>query len=227
MSEYSVLREQMVVEQIRARGVRDKRVLRAMAKVRREAFVPPGLRDKACADSPLPIGSGQTISQPYIVAYMIEALALEGGEKVLEVGAGSGYAAAVLAEIAGDIYAIETIGELASKAQANLIDEGYDNVHVLHADGTQGWIEHAPFDAILVSAGAPAVPQALQSQLAVGGRMVVPVGSDRQAQTLIRITHTESGHFERESLADVCFVPLVGEEGWDGAQPRPESGHTE
>jgi protein-L-isoaspartate(D-aspartate) O-methyltransferase len=223
MSDFAKLRNRMVLEQIHARGVRDTRVLEAMGKVRREAFVAEALRDLAYADRPLPIASDQTISQPYIVAYMIEALALQGGETVLEIGAGSGYAAAVLAEIAGEVYAIERIGALAEKAASHLMDEGYENVHVLHADGTKGWIDFAPFDAILVSAGAPEVPEALRSQLAVGGRMVVPVGRDPRAQELIRITRREAGAFDREDLADVRFVPLIGEEGWEAEQPAPET----
>ena len=154
---------------------------------------------------------------------MVEALALRGGEKVLEIGAGSGYAAAVLAEIAGDVYTIERIGQLAQKAASHLIDEGYDNVHVLHEDGTRGWLDEAPFDAILVSAGAPDIPETLLSQLAKGGRMVVPVGSDMRAQELIRITRLENGQFDREDLADVRFVPLIGEEGWEVEEPRLET----
>ena len=223
MSDFSELRKRMVAEQIHARGVRDAPVLEAMGKVRREVFVPEHLHDLAYADTPMPIAEEQTISQPYIVAYMIEALALEGGEKVLEIGAGSGYAAAVLGEIAGEVYAIERIGQLAEKAASHLIDEGYDNVHILHADGSRGWLEQAPFDAILVSAGAPTVPETLMSQLATGGRMVVPVGTDSRAQELVRITRREAGQFDREDLADVRFVPLIGEEGWEAERPRPET----
>jgi len=223
MSDFTKLRERMVSGQIHARGVRDIRVLEAMRRVHREAFVPANVREYAYADMPLPIAEGQTISQPYIVAYMIEALALQGGEKVLEIGAGCGYAAAVLAEIAGEVYTIERIAQLAEKAASHLIDEGYENVHVLHADGTRGWDEHAPFDAILVSAGAPVIPETLKSQLATGGRMVVPVGSDARAQELIRITRTEAGQFDREDLADVRFVPLIGEEGWETEEPAPET----
>lgn len=223
MVDFAKQRERMVAEQIEARGVRDRSVLDAMGKVRREAFVPEHLRDLAYQDMPLPIAAGQTISQPYIVAYMVEALALKGGEKVLEIGAGSGYAAAVVAEIAADVYTIERVGQLAEKAASHLIDEGYENVHVLHADGTRGWLEEAPFDAILVSAGAPVVPETLKSQLATGGRMVVPVGADKRAQELIRITRREKGQFDREDLADVRFVPLIGEEGWEVEEPRPET----
>jgi len=223
MSDFAKLREQMVSEHIHARGVRDERVLEAMRKVPREAFVPQDVREHAYTDIPLPIAEGQTISQPYIVAFMVEALALQGGEKVLEIGAGSGYAAAVLAEIAGEVYAIERIGQLAEQAASHLMDEGYRNVHVLHADGTRGWDEHAPFDAILVSAGGPVVPESLKSQLAVGGRMVVPVGSNSRSQELIRITRREGGQFDREDLADVRFVPLIGEEGWELKEPAPET----
>lgn len=213
----------MVAEQIAARGVRDELVLDAMRKVPRELFVPPEGQELAYFDMPLAIGSGQTISQPYIVAFMLEALALKGGEKVLEIGAGSGYAAAVLAEIAGEVYAIERVRELAVAAAARLRDAGYDNVHILHADGTRGWVEQAPFDAILVSAGAPIVPENLKSQLELGGRMVVPVGSSQRAQELLRITNRGNGQFDREELADVRFVPLIGEQGWELDESAPES----
>ncbi len=223
MVDYSKQREHMVAGQIAARGVRDRKVLQAMGKVRRETFVPADMSELAYQDSPLPIAAGQTISQPYIVAYMVEALTLQGGEKVLEIGAGSGYAAAVLAEIAGEVYTIEHIGELARYAADRLAEEGYDNVHILNADGTTGWVDHAPFDAILVSAGAPVVPESLKSQLAVGGRMVIPVGTDKRAQELIRITHREQGQFDREDLADVRFVPLIGEQGWEVEEPGPEN----
>ena len=146
---------------------------------------------------------------------MVEALALRGGEKVLEIGAGSGYAAAVLGEIARDVYTIERIGQLAEKAAANLADAGSTNVHVRHADGTEGWAEEAPFDAILVSAGAPDIPKSLMRQLAIGAHMIVPVGKDPRAQELIRITRVDEDEFEREDLADVRFVPLIGKEGWE------------
>ena len=223
MKHYAEQRNRMVANQIMARGVRDERVLDAMRRVRRHTFIPPDERDMAYDDMPLPIAGGQTISQPYIVAYMVEALDLQPGEKVLEIGAGSGYAAAVLAEMGCEVYTIERIGQLASVAAGNLQDEGYHNVHVLHADGTRGWAEQAPFDAILVSAGAPIVPESLKSQLAVGGRMVVPVGSSQRAQELLRVTNRGEGRFDVEDLADVRFVPLIGEHGWEegaGAQ-RP------
>ena len=223
MSDTSSARKEMVRQQIHARGVRDPMVLKAMETVRREAFVPAEHRHLAYADRPLPIAAGQTISQPYIVAYMVEALALKGGEKVLEIGAGSGYAAAVLAEIAGEVYTVERVGQLAEKAAAALADQGYGNVHVIHADGTRGWDEHAPFDAILVSAGAPEVPESLKAQLAEGGRLVVPVGRSQTSQELIRITRREKGQFDREDLADVRFVPLIGEQGWEAEPGDAES----
>lgn len=226
MTDHKTGRSRMVEEQIHARGVRDSLVLAAMGKVHREAFVPERLRESAYDDRPLPIAADQTISQPYIVAYMVEALALKGGEKVLEIGAGSGYAAAVLAEIAGDVYTVERIGQLAEKAASTLMDQGYANVHVIHADGTRGWDEYAPFDAILVSAGAPSVPESLKAQLATGGRMVVPVGENITAQELIRITRRENGQFDREDLADVRFVPLIGAEGWEAAESTIETTRT-
>ena len=208
------LRERLVAKQIEARGVRDPRVLAAMRSVPREVFVAKHLRDEAYEDTPLPIGSGQTISQPFIVAYMLEALALHGGEKVLEVGAGSGYAAAVLSKIAGEVFTIERIAELAQLAVTNLRDANCMNVHVRHGDGTEGWIDEAPFDAILVSAGAPSLPKSLMRQLKVGGHMVVPIGAGQHYQELVRITRIGGDEFEREDIADVRFVPLIGKEGW-------------
>lgn len=215
MKDLARAREQMIAEQIVARGVRDKRVVDAMSRVRRELFVPDDLLELAYADMPLPIGEDQTISQPFVVALMVEALGLGGTEKVLEIGAGSGYAAAVLAELSHEVYAIERIGPLATIAAKNLRAAGYDNVHMLHADGSRGWIDEAPFDAILVSAGAPAVPESLKSQLVVGGRMVLPVGTSQHAQQLIRITRGQSQSFDVDELARVRFVPLVGEHGWE------------
>jgi protein-L-isoaspartate(D-aspartate) O-methyltransferase len=180
------LRHFMVANHIAARGVRSGLVLDAMRAVRREFFLPAHLREFAYDDTPLPIGEGQTISQPYIVALMIDALELEGGEKVLEIGTGSGYAAAVLSEIAGDVFTVERIGELASQAAAKLADLGYHNVHVRHDDGTKGWAEHAPYDAIVVAAGGPEVPASLKAQLKIGGRLVIPIGEDPRAQELVR-----------------------------------------
>jgi protein-L-isoaspartate(D-aspartate) O-methyltransferase len=210
MAKMSELRKRMAARQVSARGVNDALVLEAMQTVPREKFVPRRLRSRAYADAPLPISAGQTISQPYIVAFMVEALQLKGGERVLEIGAGSGYAAAVLAEIARDVYAVERIAELADKAAATLGDAGYANVHMKHGDGTFGWPDAAPFDAILVSAGAPSVPPALNKQLKIGGRLVIPVGSTRFVQELIRITRRDETSFVAENLADVCFVPLIG-----------------
>ena len=215
MVNFEKKRQHMVDSQIVARGVRDSRVLNALLKVPRERFLPERLQHLAYTDTPLPIDAGQTISQPYIVAFMVEALDLSGGEKVLEIGAGSGYAAAVLAEIAAEVYTIERIGQLAQKASVNLQRADYHNVHVLHDDGTRGWQVEAPFDAILVSAGAPDVPESLKAQLAIGGRLVIPVGREIHAQELIRITRRSATQFDREDLADVRFVPLIGEQGWE------------
>ncbi len=214
-------RNEMVEKAIFARGVRSPLVLDAMRSVPREAFLPAHLREFAYEDSPLPIEQEQTISQPYIVAFMIEALALEGGEHVLEIGAGSGYAAAVLSKIAGEVYTVERIGQLAEKAASTLADLGYDNVHVLHGDGTKGWPEHMPYDGIVVAAGGPKVPDALKLQLRIGGRLVIPVGKDRSVQELVRITRISEQDFKREDLADVRFVPLVGEEGWAPSLKEP------
>jgi protein-L-isoaspartate(D-aspartate) O-methyltransferase len=215
MASLAAARERCVADQIARRGVRDPRVLAAMRAVPRECFVPKEARAHAYDDCPLAIGAGQTISQPYIVAYMIAALQLEGGEKALEIGAGSGYAAAVLGRIAGEVYAVERIAELATQAVANLALAGVNNVRVRHADGTQGWPEAAPFDAILVSAGAPSIPPTLFHQLAPGGRMVVPVGGDPRTQELVRVTRGAGGEMQREVLTDVRFVPLIGREGWE------------
>lgn len=202
----------MVQTQIAERGVRDPLVLEAMRHVSREVFVPQRERAEAYRDHPLAIAGGQTISQPYVVALMVEALGLGGGEKVLEVGAGSGYAAAVVAEIAGEVFAVERIGELAATAQANLAAQGCANVHIVHADGTKGLPEEAPFDAILVSARTPTVPATLLEQLVSGGRIVVPVGSGVAAQNLLRITRVSEDDYRTEDLGEVWFVPLVGEE---------------
>ncbi|SDP11920.1 protein-L-isoaspartate(D-aspartate) O-methyltransferase [Filomicrobium insigne] len=212
--DFSARRRAMVHNQIAARGVESEHVLKAMERVPREQFLPEHMQEFAYDDTPLPIEEGQTISQPYIVAFMTEALNLEGGEKVLEIGTGSGYAAAVLSEIASDVYTVERLGELAVTAAAKLSDLGYRNVHVLHADGTRGWPEHAPYDAIIVAAGGPEVPASLKRQLKIGGRLVIPIGTDPRAQELVRVTRVGDDAFESEDIADVRFVPLVGEEGW-------------
>ena len=221
MTKFSELRDNMVSNQVIARGVRSERVLDAMREVPREAFVREDLAEFAYEDSPLPIEAGQTISQPYIVAFMIEALALKGGERVLEIGAGSGYAAAVLSEIAAEVYTVERNEELATGAAARLTAMGYDNVEVLHGDGTLGWPEHAPFDGIIVAAGGPRIPETLKEQLKVGGRLVIPVGEQQNIQELVRVTRRTKTEFQTEDLADVRFVPLLGEEGW---APETEPG---
>lgn len=212
--EPTAARQQMVDEQIRARGVRDPRVLAALSAVPREAFLAPQLAEVAYADSALPIEAGQTISQPFIVAVMSEALELQPSDRVLEIGAGSGYAAAVLAHLASEVYTVERHAELAEIARERLERLGYRNVHVKHGDGTLGWAEHAPFDGIVVAAGGPRVPKSLLDQLAIGGRLVMPVGRG-YGQQLVRITRNAETEFVGEDLGAVQFVPLIGQEGWD------------
>lgn len=213
--DFTSARDRMVDAQIAGRGVHDLRVLAAMRRVPREAFVGPGSEASAYRDAPLPIGEGQTISQPYIVAVMIEAAAVKPGDRVLEIGAGSGYAAAVLAEIGGHVHAMERLASLAQAARQRLAALGYA-VELRVGDGTLGWPEAAPFDAILVAAGGPNVPEPLKQQLAVGGRLVIPVGARDAHQTLLKITRRSGGDFEEEDLGPVMFVPLVGAGGWDG-----------
>jgi protein-L-isoaspartate(D-aspartate) O-methyltransferase len=208
-----VTRTEMVERHLRARGIADERVLDAMGRVPREAFLPPELADLAYEDQPLPIAAGQTISQPYIVALMTEALRLGAGDAVLEIGTGSGYAAAVLGEIAARVDTIERHPELADAARRALASLGYHNVEVRCADGTLGWPEHAPYQAIAVTAGGPDLPRALLEQLAIGGRLVMPVGSPR-LQELVRVTRITDDQFRREDLGQVMFVPLVGAQGW-------------
>jgi protein-L-isoaspartate(D-aspartate) O-methyltransferase len=203
-------RERMVQRQLRARGVEDERVLDAFREVPREVFVAPGLEDSAYTDAPLPIGESQTISQPFVVALMVEALRIRPGDRVLEVGAGSGYAAAILSRLASEVYAIERLPSLAREARERIERLGYENVKIRAGDGTLGWPEAAPFDAILVSAGGPDVPPALLDQLAPGGRMVIPVGTSRE-QELVRITKSADGRLRTESLGPVVFVPLIGQ----------------
>lgn len=217
--DYAARRESMVDYQLRLRGITADNVLEAMRRVRREAFVPPNLRELAYDDSPLPIGEGQTISQPYIVALMVESLGLTGGERVLDVGTGSGYAAAVLACIAGEVYSIERIAELAGRAREVLASEGFDNVRVRVGDGTRGWPEQAPFDAISVAACGADVPDALKRQLKINGRMVIPIGAYHYVQELVCITRISDGEYRSHRLIDVRFVPLVGGED----EPEDES----
>lgn len=209
---YQLQRERMVKEQLIRRDIRDQRVLEAMRNVPRHAFVPPEHRHIAYGDGPLPIGSGQTISQPYIVALMTQLLNLKGDEKVLEVGTGSGYQAAVLAYLAQEVHSIERHTSLAEQAEFTLSELGYGNVHVHVGDGTLGWAQAAPFDAILVTAGSPKVPKSLLSQLEEGGLMIIPVGG-RGNQHLER-WHREGDDYWHESILPVAFVPLLGEEGW-------------
>jgi len=210
--EFTTIRNRMVDTQIEARGVANSRVLTAMRRVPRHRFVPQGLWDQAYNDYPLPIGEDQTISQPYIVALMTEALELKEGDRVLEIGTGSGYQAAVLAELASAVYSIDRLGSLTEKAQKVLAELGYHNLHVRVGDGTLGWPEEAPFDAILVTAGAPQVPRPLVEQLALGGRLVIPVG-DRFSQTLTRVRKVKDG-VKYDYLGGCRFVRLIGQYGW-------------
>ena len=205
---YPCARERMVQTQIVRRGVKDALTVAAMKAVPRHRFVPESLREQAYADHPLPIGLDQTISQPYIVAYMTEALRLKGGEKVLEIGTGSGYQAAVLAEIADSVFSIEILKPLADRASEQLRALGYKNVYVRCGDGYQGWPDHAPFDAIIVTAAPDHIPRPLKDQLKIGGRLIIPVGA--RYQELLLITRTEKG-FEEKRLLPVRFVPMTGE----------------
>ncbi|HXH28581.1 MAG TPA: protein-L-isoaspartate(D-aspartate) O-methyltransferase [Candidatus Polarisedimenticolia bacterium] len=206
------LRRRMVREQIVARGVEDPRVLDAMERVPRHLFVPEDLRARAYDDGPLPIGGGQTISQPYIVAFMSEALRTRPGDRVLEIGTGSGYQAAVLATLVAQVYSIEIRPDLARQAADRLQKLGYGNVMVRTGDGHLGWPEQAPFDAIIVTAAPTELPQRLVEQLRPGGRMVIPIGLEEGDQRLVRITRTETG-VERDTLLPVRFVPMTGGPG--------------
>ena len=206
--DFKTMREKMVETQIKSRGVKDPRVLSAMLKVERHLFVPKDLQTSAYADQPLPIGEGQTISQPYIVALMTELLELKGGEKVLEVGTGSGYQAAILAELTKEVYTIEIIEALASSAKNLLLQLGYQNIHVKAGDGYLGWPEVAPFDAIIVTCAPDHIPKPLLEQLKEGGRMVVPVGA--YSQELKKIVK-RSGRIETSDIIPVIFVPMTGD----------------
>lgn len=208
------LRDDMVEYQIAMRGVTDEKLLAAMKRVPREKFIPKKMQSLAYKDGPLPIGEEQTISQPYIVALMIEALALKGGGRVLEIGTGSGYSAAVLAEIADEVFSIERIESLADEASTILNNLGYKNVNVIKADGTQGLPKYAPYDGIVVTAAGPYVPESLKSQLKPGGHLIIPVGPNSFNQKLLRISHLADGSFESQEIAAVRFVPLIGKEGW-------------
>lgn len=209
---YRIARERMVESQIKARGIRDERVIKAILKVPRHLFVDPALRDQAYGDFPLPIGERQTISQPYIVALMTEALELKGQERVLEIGTGSGYQTAILAELALWVYTIEKYPSLQEKAKNLLIKLGYRNISFKTGDGTLGWSEAAPFEAIIVTAASPQIPQPLIEQLAEGGRIVIPVG-DEYSQMLIKGVK-RGGVLHTKSLEPVRFVKLVGAYGF-------------
>jgi protein-L-isoaspartate(D-aspartate) O-methyltransferase len=213
MLDFARARERMVDEQIARRGVCDPSVLKAMQSVPREAFVEAGTEEYAYEDWPLPIGEGQTISQPYIVALMIEAAEVKPGHRVLEVGAGSGYAAAVLSRIAERVYAVERHPMLGKAARERWSMLGYGNINLRVGDGTRGWPEVAPFDAILVSAGGARTPQALKMQLVVGGRLVIPIGRNALCQTLLKITRRSRTGYRIDELGAVSFVPLVREVG--------------
>jgi len=210
--EYALPRQRMVTEQLQRRGIRDERVLRALGKVHRHRFVDEALVGRAYGDYPLPIGEGQTISQPYMVALMSEALDLTGEERVLEVGTGSGYQTAVLAELSGKVFSIERIKSLADRAVRILDSLGYYNVLVKVGDGTLGWRDEAPFDRIIITAGAPAIPEPLIEQLAIGGRMVVPVG-EPNGQVLQKGVRSAGGMHWSE-LGSCVFVKLIGQQAW-------------
>ena len=210
---YTRLRERMVSNQLVARGITDIRVLEAMRRVPRHLFVSRALRDQAYGDFPLPIGDQQTISQPYIVAEMTQALQLDGDDRVLEIGTGSGYQAAVIAQIASRIYTIERKHALFLQSRALFDKLGYYNIVTRYSDGTTGWMDESPFDAIIVTAGAPGVPPALVDQLVPGGRMVVPVGTEA-SQQLIKLVKDSKGRVRTTDLGGCRFVKLIGEQGW-------------
>lgn len=214
MSDFADLRGQMVRRQIEGRGILDPAILDAFREVPREAFVAPEYAHLAYDDSPLPIEAGQTISQPYIVALMIEAAEIGPGDKVLEVGAGSGYAAAVMSRIAGKVIGIERQHDLVKVARDRLQRLGYDNVSIVEGDGTRGWPSEAPFDAILAAASGSHIPKPFLDELAPGGRLVMPIGEPGWAQELVKVTKRPDGTTEQRNLGGVRFVPLIGKEGW-------------
>lgn len=222
MSEHYARARQGLLDVVRRKGIQDLAVLRAVAEVPRHAFVPEGVRHRAYDDSALPIGFGQTISQPSLQALCAELARLDGDDKVLEVGTGSGYQTALLASIAGQVYSVERIPQLAARARAALGTTGHKNVLVTVGDGSLGWPRYAPYDAIIVSAGSPEVPPALIEQLAMGGRLIIPVG-DRRLQYLRVLRRTEDGMSVTEEIA-CTFVPLLGRQGWDGESATEGNG---
>ncbi len=213
MDEYEIPRERMVQKLREHYKIADEKVLEAMRRVPRHLFVPDALRAQAYKDNALPIAANQTISQPFIVARMTELLELNAQSKVLEIGAGSGYQTAILAQLARNVYAIERIAQLAVETQKRLQSFGIENVTLACADGTNGWETHAPFDRILVAAGSPAIPKPLLNQLKIGGRLILPIGRDQKTQNLIRVTRAAKD-FQTEDFGACAFVPLIGEHGW-------------
>lgn len=212
---YIQSKRDMLKKQVQARGVTDPQVLQAMGSVPRHEFVPEHLQPYAYEDRPLPIGQGQTISQPYIVAFMTQALRLQKNESVLEIGTGLGYQAAVLSRIAARVFTVEYLEELAKQARECLSRMEYHNVYLKICDGTEGWPEYAPYKGIIVTASGPEVPESLKEQLDIGGRLVMPVGNYRFGQYLLRLTKGYYGDFQEERLLDVAFVPLRGKYGWN------------
>jgi protein-L-isoaspartate(D-aspartate) O-methyltransferase len=212
--DFVTLRANMVTEQLQSRGITETAVLHAMSIVPREQFIPETYSAQAYIDGPLPIGEKQTISQPYIVAYMIELLALNPGSIVLEIGTGSGYAAAILSQIAAQVITIERHEKLAWSAQERLTTLGYTNVIIMQGDGTLGCEEFAPYDGIVVAAGGPRIPISLKEQLKLGGKLVMPIGSDKRKQVLYQVTRLDAYQFTEKRKGQVSFVPLIGQEGW-------------
>jgi len=207
-------RERMVKNQLESRGVNDPLILEAMRTVPRHKFMPKNVQDMAYEDRPLPIGQGQTISQPFIVGFMTQALRLRGGEKVLEIGTGWGYQAAVLSRIAAKVYTIECISNLAQKAKEIFAELNYTNIWTKIGDGTEGWEENSPYHGIIATASGPHVPEVFKNQLKIGGNIVMPVGAYRYGQQVVRVTKGVGDHYHEEKLLDVAFVPLIGKYGW-------------
>jgi len=213
-------REKMVSRQIEGRVIYDASLLSAMREVPREVFVSEKYQDYAYDDGPLPILENQTISQPYVVALMIEALGLKAGDRVLEIGTGSGYAAAVLSRVVSEVYTVERIAALVQFSRNNIASLGYDNVFVHSGDGTLGWPVHAPYQGIIVSAGGPRVPVNLKKQMAIGGHLVIPIGKEQRSQTLVRLTRVSDKEFKERKMGLVRFVPLIGKQGWEKEDSR-------